>query len=335
MSPARTCRRARWTPAADRHPAFRRRGGARRGRAVGGPVVLDAELPEDGYGVLCLSSAGRPVSCAKGLVLQAHADMAEAGELAVLLHPGGRGTRGLMVAPGHLAWVQHQRRKVPLLTRRLLRRPGLCGSGAARRPARDDAPVVARPSGRGRPHHRRAARRALGGRRRRHHVRRHRSWNRHGAAPGGALGLEGAVRPGAARHRVLTAARAPVRAARPPRGQPRPFGGSGRAPTVPIPRPLCATLGPRWTWSLIRAPVRPGGTRMGSLVVNFGGPGGRRHGNLAKLGRGAQADHPAVLRRRQLRPPWGGGEPSAHLPWRLGCDLRLGSGNAAGGGRGR
>ena len=120
-----------------------------------------------------------------------------------------------------------------------------------------------------------------------------------------------------------------------PRGQPRPFGGSGRAPTVPISRPLCATLGPRWTWSLIRAPVRPGGTRMGSLVVNFGGPGGRRHGNLAKLGRGAQADHPAVLRRRQLRPPWGGGEPSAHLPWRLGCDLRLGSGNAAGGGRGR
>jgi len=116
MSPARTCRRARWTPAADRHPAFRRRGGARRGRAVGGPVVLDAELPEDGYDVLCLSSAGRPVSCAKGLVLQAHADMAEAGELAVLLHPGGRGTRGLMVAPGHLAWVQHQRRKVPLLT---------------------------------------------------------------------------------------------------------------------------------------------------------------------------------------------------------------------------
>ena len=55
----------------------------------------------------------------------------------------------------------------------------------------------------------------------------------------------------------------------------------------------------------------------------------------AKLGRGAQADHPAVLRRRQLRPPWGGGEPSAHLPWRLGCDLRLGPGNAAGGGRGR
>ena len=34
------------------------------------------------------------------------------GRAGVLLHPGGR---GLMVAPGHLAWVQHQRRKVPLL----------------------------------------------------------------------------------------------------------------------------------------------------------------------------------------------------------------------------
>ena len=87
--------------------------------AVGPWEVLSfwtRSFPEDGYDVLCLSSAGKPVSCAKGLVLQAHADMAEAGELAVLLHPGGRGTRGLMVAPGHLAWVQHQRRKVPLLT---------------------------------------------------------------------------------------------------------------------------------------------------------------------------------------------------------------------------
>jgi hypothetical protein len=45
MSPARTCRRGSLDAGGGSHPAFRRRGGVRRGRAVGGPVVLDAELP--------------------------------------------------------------------------------------------------------------------------------------------------------------------------------------------------------------------------------------------------------------------------------------------------
>jgi transcriptional regulator GlxA family with amidase domain len=72
--------------------------------------------PEDGWAVVLLSVDGEPVTAAKGMVLGAHAALADAGELAVLVHPGGAGTRRLMRDPEHLAWVRAQRRQVPLMT---------------------------------------------------------------------------------------------------------------------------------------------------------------------------------------------------------------------------
>ncbi len=72
--------------------------------------------PEDGYAVSCLSPDGQPVTAAKGLVLGAHAAVADAPALEVLVHPGGRGTRALLRDPAHLDWVRRQRREVPLMT---------------------------------------------------------------------------------------------------------------------------------------------------------------------------------------------------------------------------
>lgn len=72
--------------------------------------------PEDGWEVLLVSRDGGPVTAAKGMVLGAHRSAADVPPLAVLLHPGGAGTRRLMRDPGHLAWVRQQRELVPLLT---------------------------------------------------------------------------------------------------------------------------------------------------------------------------------------------------------------------------
>ena len=72
--------------------------------------------PQDGYTVQCLSPDGQAVTAAKGLVLGAHASLAQAPPLEVLVHPGGQGTRPLLRDAGHLAWVREQRRQVPLMT---------------------------------------------------------------------------------------------------------------------------------------------------------------------------------------------------------------------------
>lgn len=72
--------------------------------------------PEDGYTALCLSPDGGPVTAVRGLTLGAHASLAGAGPLEVLVHPGGRGSRALAQDPGHLDWVRAQRRQVPLMT---------------------------------------------------------------------------------------------------------------------------------------------------------------------------------------------------------------------------
>lgn len=72
--------------------------------------------PEDGWEVLLLSADGAPVTAAKTMVIGAHASFADAGDLDVLVHPGGAGTRRLMRDPDHLDWVRAQRRQVPLLT---------------------------------------------------------------------------------------------------------------------------------------------------------------------------------------------------------------------------
>ena len=72
--------------------------------------------PEDGYVVSCISSDGRAVTAAKGLVIGAHESLADVPALEVLVHPGGGGTRTLMRDPDHLAWVRQQREVVPLMT---------------------------------------------------------------------------------------------------------------------------------------------------------------------------------------------------------------------------
>lgn len=72
--------------------------------------------PEDGWAVQCVSADGRPVRCAKGLVIEAHHSFANAPTPQVLLHPGGRGTRTLVKDEEHLDWVRAQREQVPLMT---------------------------------------------------------------------------------------------------------------------------------------------------------------------------------------------------------------------------
>jgi len=72
--------------------------------------------PHDGWAVHCLSRDGRPVTAAKGLVLGVHDALDDAPPLAVLVHPGGRGTRPLARDAAHLDWVRAQRAAVPLLT---------------------------------------------------------------------------------------------------------------------------------------------------------------------------------------------------------------------------
>lgn len=71
---------------------------------------------EDGYVVSCLSAAGGLVRCAKGLTLQAHHSYADAPPLAVLVYPGGQGTRRHLNDDAQLDWVRRQRADVALMT---------------------------------------------------------------------------------------------------------------------------------------------------------------------------------------------------------------------------
>jgi transcriptional regulator GlxA family with amidase domain len=73
-------------------------------------------FPDDGYIVSCLSPSGGLVSCAKGLVLQAHHSFDDAPQFDVLLHPGGQGVRPLAYDDVWLDWVRRQRAAVPLMT---------------------------------------------------------------------------------------------------------------------------------------------------------------------------------------------------------------------------
>ncbi|MER6046721.1 DJ-1/PfpI family protein [Streptomyces sp. NPDC001793] len=87
--------------------------------AVGPWEVLSywtRNFAEDGWQVFCFSADGKPVTCAKGLTIQAHHATADMPALDVLLHPGGRGTRPQLDDETHLEWVRSQRRSVPLMT---------------------------------------------------------------------------------------------------------------------------------------------------------------------------------------------------------------------------
>jgi transcriptional regulator GlxA family with amidase domain len=77
--------------------------------AVGPWEVLAAWCafwPDDGWRVTTFSLDGRPVRGAKGLGIEAHHSAADVGELAVVLHPGGQGTRPLLKDPEHLDRVR-------------------------------------------------------------------------------------------------------------------------------------------------------------------------------------------------------------------------------------
>ena len=77
--------------------------------------------PEDGFEVCCASVEGRPVRAAKGLEIGAHlsfADLGERasrGEVALVLHPGGQGTRPQLRDDAHLAMVRRLATEVDVL----------------------------------------------------------------------------------------------------------------------------------------------------------------------------------------------------------------------------
>ncbi|WP_435271544.1 DJ-1/PfpI family protein [Streptomyces sp. 1222.5] len=64
-------------------------------------------------GVLLLF--GKPVTCAKYLMIEAHYSATDMPTLDVLLHPGGPGTRPQCNDEQRLAWVRSQRQSVPLM----------------------------------------------------------------------------------------------------------------------------------------------------------------------------------------------------------------------------
>lgn len=87
--------------------------------AVGPWEVLSAwtrQYPDDGYAVTCLSSDGKSVTCAKGLVIEAHHSYADVPPLEVLIYPGGQGTRPQLRDAEQLDWVRQQRLSIPLMT---------------------------------------------------------------------------------------------------------------------------------------------------------------------------------------------------------------------------
>lgn len=87
--------------------------------AVGPWEVLAAwttYFPDDGWRVTTLSPGGGPVRCAKGLGLVAAHSAADCPPLAVLVHPGGQGTRAQVKDEAHLAWVRAQAGTAELMT---------------------------------------------------------------------------------------------------------------------------------------------------------------------------------------------------------------------------
>ena len=66
--------------------------------------------------VVALGAQPGQVRAAKGLRLYADRSLDRAGQLDVLLHPGGMGTRPMLKDDDHLAWLRTQREQVPLLT---------------------------------------------------------------------------------------------------------------------------------------------------------------------------------------------------------------------------
>jgi transcriptional regulator GlxA family with amidase domain len=87
--------------------------------AVGPWEVLAAWAafwPDDGWRPVTLSRDGQPVRAAKGMVFTPDHSFADAPELAIVLHPGGQGTRPQLEDEEHLAWVRRQADRAELMT---------------------------------------------------------------------------------------------------------------------------------------------------------------------------------------------------------------------------
>jgi transcriptional regulator GlxA family with amidase domain len=87
--------------------------------AVGPWEVLaawTAYFPDDGWRFTTLSRDGGQVRCAKGLGLVAAHGADDCPPLAVLLHPGGQGTRAQVEDATHLDWVRQQAAEAELMT---------------------------------------------------------------------------------------------------------------------------------------------------------------------------------------------------------------------------
>lgn len=77
--------------------------------AVGPWEVLAAWCrfwPDDGWAVTTFSLDGEAVTAAKGLKIVPHHSADSVGDLAIVLHPGGQGTRPLLKDPAHLDRVR-------------------------------------------------------------------------------------------------------------------------------------------------------------------------------------------------------------------------------------
>ncbi len=77
--------------------------------AVGPWEVLAAWAtfwPDDGWRVTTFSIDGATVTGAKGLRIEPHHSAADVGDMAIVLHPGGQGTRPLLKDPEHLERVR-------------------------------------------------------------------------------------------------------------------------------------------------------------------------------------------------------------------------------------
>ena len=72
-------------------------------------------FPGDGYEVVTLAPVGGTVTCAKGMRIVAQHAFGDAPHVEVLIHPGGQGTRLLMVDDDHLRWVCEKRATTALL----------------------------------------------------------------------------------------------------------------------------------------------------------------------------------------------------------------------------
>lgn len=65
--------------------------------------------------VLTFSPDGAGIRAAKGLRMLPDTSAGEVGDLHVLVHPGGQGTRRLAEDPAHLAWLRGLRPTTPLM----------------------------------------------------------------------------------------------------------------------------------------------------------------------------------------------------------------------------